>query len=72
MIYNKKGRMVLTGEQERKAVNYALFFLRGEIKELRNTLQTANDPLIKTHLERRLKELESDFEVFLLLEGTFI
>lgn len=62
----------MNGEQQRKALNYALFFLRNEIKALKETLKTVNDPLTKPHLERRLKELEVDFEMFIELENIFI
>lgn len=54
----------MNGEQQRKALNYALTFLRDEILSIKETLETAKDPLTTPHLKQRLKELEADYEVF--------
>lgn len=58
----------MNGDQQRKALGYSLIFLGNEIEALKKTISTTTDILAKPHLERRLKELEVDFEMFQELE----
>lgn len=72
MEATKEGGVFMNGEQQRKALNYALFFLRNEIKALKETLKSVDDPLTTPLLEKRLMELERDFEMFLELENIHV
>ncbi|RKD26702.1 hypothetical protein BEP19_15975 [Ammoniphilus oxalaticus] len=62
----------MNGNQQSKALGYALSFLENEIESLKETLKTATDPFIKPHLERRLRELERDFDMFQEIKNNFI
>lgn len=60
---------IMNGNQQNKAINYSLHFLKAAIEGLRETIKEAKEPLIKTLCEKRLKELEQDYEMFLVLEA---
>lgn len=54
----------MNGEQQRKALNYTMIFLSKEIEEIKITIKKVNDPLTKPLLEKRLRELETDYNEF--------
>lgn len=54
----------LTMPQQRKAINYALLFLKNEIPKLQNSIAYGTDESAKELLKKRLKEIEKDEEEF--------
>jgi hypothetical protein len=62
----------LTIEQQRKAVNFSVCFLRDEVESLRYTIESGlfNED-IKKQAVKRLSELERDLAVFEVLNDQF-
>lgn len=54
----------LTVGQEKRAINYALIFLKNEIPKLKNALKYTKHESSKELLIKRLRELERDLEEF--------
>lgn len=55
---------MLTIEQQRKAVNYTLLFLRDEIESIKKSIKECKHEDSKRLLIQRLRELEKDQEMF--------
>ncbi|MEK4025450.1 hypothetical protein [Sporosarcina sp. FSL W7-1283] len=55
----------MNGNQQRKALDYAIAFLTVEIAELEETIKESENLLLKRHLEQRLKDLKVDYDMFL-------
>lgn len=62
--------MIMSVEQQRKAVLYTVNFLISEIESLKLTLKIGRhaEP-VEIQLNRRLAELEDDLEVFEKING---
>lgn len=62
----------LTMEQQRKAVNFSVYFLREEVKSLGRLIESYGglNQNMKKQAERRLSELQKDLEMFEALNDT--
>lgn len=61
----------MNGNQQLKALNYAILYLGSEIQGIKEGLEKVTDPLTKPLLEKRLAELEVDYDMFIKISESF-
>lgn len=61
----------LSVSQQRQAVHYAVLFLRKEVSDLKESIESETKATLKTILTSRLQELKSDLETFEILNDNF-